>query len=79
IPKANGYQSLHTILFGPHGIPLEVQIRTHEMHQFAESGIAAHWLYKTQGDRGSVTQTRAREWLRDLLEIQQKAGNPQEF
>ena len=79
IPKANGYQSLHTILFGPHGIPLEVQIRTHEMHQFAESGIAAHWLYKAQGDQGSVTQTRAREWLRDLLEIQQKAGNPQEF
>ncbi|MFP4251224.1 MAG: RelA/SpoT family protein [Guyparkeria sp.] len=79
IPKANGYQSLHTILFGPHGIPLEVQIRTHEMDQFAESGIAAHWLYKAQGDHGSVTQTRAREWLRDLLEIQQKAGNPQEF
>nr|WP_284047559.1 bifunctional (p)ppGpp synthetase/guanosine-3',5'-bis(diphosphate) 3'-pyrophosphohydrolase [Guyparkeria hydrothermalis] len=79
IPKANGYQSLHTILFGPHGIPLEVQVRTHEMHQFAESGIAAHWLYKAQGDHGSVTQTRAREWLRDLLEIQQKAGNPQEF
>ncbi len=79
IPKANGYQSLHTILFGPHGIPLEVQIRTHEMNQFAESGIAAHWLYKAQGDHSSVTQTRAREWLRDLLEIQQKAGNPQEF
>ncbi|HHO81994.1 MAG TPA: bifunctional (p)ppGpp synthetase/guanosine-3',5'-bis(diphosphate) 3'-pyrophosphohydrolase [Halothiobacillus sp.] len=79
IPKANGYQSLHTILFGPHGISLEVQIRTREMHQFAESGIAAHWLYKAQGDHGSVTQARAREWLRDLLEIQQKAGNPQEF
>ncbi|MGC9456190.1 MAG: RelA/SpoT family protein [Halothiobacillaceae bacterium] len=79
IPKANGYQSLHTILFGPHGIPLEVQIRTREMHQFAESGIAAHWLYKSQGDHGAVTQARAREWLRELLEIQQKAGNPQEF
>ncbi|HUM99062.1 MAG TPA: bifunctional (p)ppGpp synthetase/guanosine-3',5'-bis(diphosphate) 3'-pyrophosphohydrolase [Halothiobacillus sp.] len=79
IPKANGYQSLHTILFGPHGIPLEVQIRTNEMHQFAESGIAAHWLYKSSGDHGTVTQARAREWLRDLLEIQQKAGNPQEF
>lgn len=79
IPKANGYQSLHTILFGPHGIPLEVQIRTVEMHQFAESGIAAHWLYKAEGDRGAVTQARAREWLHDLLEIQQKAGNPQEF
>lgn len=79
IPKANGYQSLHTILFGPHGIPLEVQIRTNEMHQFAESGIAAHWLYKSSHDYGTVTQARAREWLRDLLEIQQKAGNPQEF
>ncbi|HSH83626.1 MAG TPA: bifunctional (p)ppGpp synthetase/guanosine-3',5'-bis(diphosphate) 3'-pyrophosphohydrolase [Guyparkeria sp.] len=79
IPKANGYQSLHTILFGPHGIPLEVQIRTHEMHQFAESGIASHWLYKSKDDHSSVTQTRAREWLRDLLEIQQKAGDPQEF
>ncbi|HHO70054.1 MAG TPA: bifunctional GTP diphosphokinase/guanosine-3',5'-bis pyrophosphate 3'-pyrophosphohydrolase [Halothiobacillus sp.] len=79
IPKANGYQSLHTILFGPHGISLEVQIRTREMHQFAESGIAAHWLYKAQGDQGSITQARTREWLRDLLEIQQKAGNPQEF
>jgi len=79
IPKANGYQSLHTILFGPHGIPLEVQIRTEEMHQFAESGIAAHWLYKARGDQSKATQARAREWLRDLLEIQQKAGNPQEF
>ncbi|MDY0049298.1 MAG: bifunctional (p)ppGpp synthetase/guanosine-3',5'-bis(diphosphate) 3'-pyrophosphohydrolase [Halothiobacillaceae bacterium] len=79
IPKANGYQSLHTILFGPHGIPLEVQIRTREMHHFAESGIAAHWLYKASGEIGASTQARAREWLRELLEIQQKAGNPQEF
>ncbi|MGK0673845.1 MAG: bifunctional GTP diphosphokinase/guanosine-3',5'-bis pyrophosphate 3'-pyrophosphohydrolase [Halothiobacillaceae bacterium] len=79
IPKANGYQSLHTVLFGPHGIPLEVQIRTREMHQFAESGIAAHWLYKATGEAGSTTQARAREWLRDLLEIQRQAGNPQEF
>ncbi|TQV62775.1 MAG: bifunctional GTP diphosphokinase/guanosine-3',5'-bis pyrophosphate 3'-pyrophosphohydrolase [Halothiobacillaceae bacterium] len=79
IPKANGYQSLHTVLFGPHGIPLEVQIRTREMHQFAESGIAAHWLYKASGDQGSTTQARAREWLRELLDIQRQAGNPQEF
>ncbi|HET19708.1 MAG TPA: bifunctional GTP diphosphokinase/guanosine-3',5'-bis pyrophosphate 3'-pyrophosphohydrolase [Chromatiales bacterium] len=79
IPKANGYQSLHTVLFGPHGIPLEVQIRTREMHQFAESGIAAHWLYKANGDASSTTQARAREWLRELLEIQRQAGNPQEF
>ena len=79
IPKANGYQSLHTVLFGPHGIPLEVQIRTREMHQFAESGIAAHWLYKAKGDATSTTQARAREWLRELLDIQRQAGNPQEF
>lgn len=79
IPKANGYQSLHTVLFGPHGIPLEVQIRTREMHQFAESGIAAHWLYKSSGDANGVTQVRAREWLRELLDIQRQAGNPQEF
>ncbi|MEW6444760.1 MAG: bifunctional GTP diphosphokinase/guanosine-3',5'-bis pyrophosphate 3'-pyrophosphohydrolase [Pseudomonadota bacterium] len=79
IPKANGYQSLHTVLFGPHGIPLEVQIRTREMHQFAESGIAAHWLYKAAGDQSSTTQARAREWLRELLDIQRQAGNPQEF
>jgi RelA/SpoT family (p)ppGpp synthetase len=79
IPKANGYQSLHTLLFGPHGIPLEVQIRTREMHQFAESGIAAHWLYKAKGDATGATQARAREWLRELLDIQRQAGNPQEF
>jgi RelA/SpoT family (p)ppGpp synthetase len=79
IPKANGYQSLHTVLFGPHGIPLEVQIRTREMHQFAESGIAAHWLYKASSDVNGVTQARAREWLRELLDIQRQAGNPQEF
>ncbi|OYY74473.1 MAG: bifunctional GTP diphosphokinase/guanosine-3',5'-bis(diphosphate) 3'-diphosphatase [Gammaproteobacteria bacterium 28-57-27] len=79
IPKANGYQSLHTVLFGPHGIPLEVQIRTREMHQFAESGIAAHWLYKAKGDGTGATQARARDWLRELLDIQRQAGNPQEF
>ncbi|MEF3194014.1 MAG: RelA/SpoT family protein, partial [Halothiobacillaceae bacterium] len=79
IPKANGYQSLHTVLFGPHGIPLEVQIRTREMHQFAESGIAAHWLYKATGDASNTAQARVREWLRELLEIQRQAGNPQEF
>lgn len=79
IPKANGYQSLHTILFGPHGIPLEVQIRTEEMDRVAESGIAAHWLYKA-GDRSSATaQARAREWLKSVLEIQQAAGNSMEF
>ncbi len=79
IPKSNGYQSLHTTVFGPHGIPIEVQIRTLEMHHFAESGIAAHWIYKS-GEKPSVTeQSRTHQWLQNLLEIQQKAGNPVEF
>lgn len=79
IPKSNGYQSLHTTVFGPHGIPIEVQIRTHEMEHFAESGIAAHWIYKS-GEKPAVTeQSRTHQWLQDLLEIQQKAGNSVEF
>jgi GTP pyrophosphokinase len=79
IPKSNGYQSLHTTVFGPHGIPIEVQIRTLEMHHFAESGIAAHWIYKA-GEKPSITEkSRTHQWLQDLLEIQQKAGNPVEF
>ena len=81
IPKANGYQSLHTVLFGPFGIPIEVQVRTREMHEVAESGIAAHWLYKgADGDGGAASaHKRAREWLRDLLELQRDAGNSVEF
>lgn len=79
IPKANGYQSLHTVLFGPYGVPIEVQIRTEEMDRVAEAGIAAHWLYKT-GDGGGVSaQARAREWLKELLEMQQAAGSSLEF
>jgi GTP diphosphokinase / guanosine-3',5'-bis(diphosphate) 3'-diphosphatase len=78
IPKANGYQSLHTVLFGPYGVPIEVQIRTADMNQVAESGIAAHWLYKSSGDEGN-TGERAREWLRGLLEMQKNAGNSLEF
>ncbi|VAX11477.1 Guanosine-3',5'-bis(diphosphate) 3'-pyrophosphohydrolase / GTP pyrophosphokinase, (p)ppGpp synthetase II [hydrothermal vent metagenome] len=79
IPKANGYQSLHTVLFGPHGIPIEIQIRTDEMHQMSESGIAAHWLYKT-GDSGSRSaQALASEWLKNLLDMQKGAGNSLEF
>jgi RelA/SpoT family (p)ppGpp synthetase len=80
IPKTNGYQSLHTILFGPYGVPIEVQIRAQEMNDVAESGIAAHWLYKTgnTGDRSS-THKRAREWLHSIIEMQQIAGNSQEF
>lgn len=81
IPKGNGYQSLHSAMYGPHAIPMEVQIRTKEMNEFAEAGIAAHWLYKTgedsHGHHGA--QARARDWLTGLLEMQQQAGNPLEF
>ncbi len=80
LPKANGYQSLHSILIGPYGVPIEVQIRTHEMHRMSESGIAAHWLYKTDDDNKiEKFQDRANEWLRDLLEIQKSAGDSLEF
>jgi len=79
IPKVNGYQSLHTVLFGPYGVPIEVQIRTDEMDKVAEAGIAAHWLYK-QGSKSSASpQGSANEWLRDLLEMQQTSGNSMEF
>ena len=79
IPKTNGYQSLHTSLFGPHGVAIEVQIRTEEMDHFAESGIAAHWLYKEGDDSSNTAQSRAFEWLKNLLEMQQKSGSSQEF
>ena len=79
IPKANGYQSLHTVLFGPYGVPIEVQIRTKEMDQVAESGIAAHWLYKTGENAARNAQKRARDWLRQVIEIQRQAGNSEEF
>jgi GTP diphosphokinase / guanosine-3',5'-bis(diphosphate) 3'-diphosphatase len=79
IPKVNGYQSLHTVLFGPHGIPIEAQIRTEEMDRLAQAGIAAHWLYKS-GDKSSMkAQAHAQQWLRDVLEIQRSAGNSMEF
>ena len=79
IPKANGYQSLHTVLFGPFGVPLEVQIRTNEMDHVAEAGIAAHWLYKTGNSAARSAHKRAREWLRGVIELQRRAGNSQEF
>lgn len=80
IPKANGYQSLHTTLFGPYGLPIEVQIRTTEMDRMATSGIAAHWLYKTQEEQASDSpQIHAQEWVKNLLELQQSTGNPLEF
>jgi RelA/SpoT family (p)ppGpp synthetase len=80
IPKSNGYQSLHTALYGPHGIPMEVQVRTLEMDKFAESGIAAHWLYKSPDEKGEiVAHARARDWLTGILEMQQSAGDSLEF
>lgn len=78
IPKANGYQSLHTTLFGPYGLPIEVQIRTTEMDRMATSGIAAHWLYKSHhGEQQS--RVRAQQWVKNLLELQRNAGNSLEF
>ena len=79
IPKANGYQSLHTVLMGMHGVPIEIQIRTREMEAMANNGIAAHWLYKTDGQSTNGSHTRAREWVQGLLEMQQRAGNSLEF
>jgi len=78
LPKSNGYQSLHTVLAGPFGIPIEVQIRTLEMDQLAESGIAAHWLYKTDGIV-SEAQLQAHEWLQTLLETQKVSDDSFEF
>lgn len=79
IPKANGYQSLHTTLFGMHGVPIEIQIRTKEMEELANNGIAAHWLYKTEEDGRRNNHARARQWVKGLLELQQNAGNSLEF
>ena len=79
LPKANGYQSLHTILIGPYGVPVEIQIRTEQMHRMSESGIAAHWLYKSEDGEHSAPKTRATEWVRDLLELQKSTGNSLEF
>jgi guanosine-3',5'-bis(diphosphate) 3'-pyrophosphohydrolase len=79
IPKANGYQSLHTTLFGPFGVPLEVQIRTRDMDQVADNGVAAHWIYKSSGLEVNEAQLRAREWVQSLLEMQRSTGNSLEF
>ena len=79
IPKANGYQSLHTTLFGMHGVPIEIQIRTEEMEAMANNGIAAHWLYKSHDDTPNNAHLRARQWINGLLEMQQNAGNSLEF
>lgn len=78
IPRVNGYQSLHTTLFGPNGVPIEAQIRTEDMHRVAESGIAAHWKYKTGEAGGSMEQERTREWISNLVELQED-GSSEEF
>ena len=78
IPRVNGYQSLHTTLFGPNGVPIEVQIRTEDMNHIAESGIAAHWKYKHDESEGSAQQERARKWLSNLVEME-VGGNSEEF
>ena len=80
VPKANGYQSLHTSMVGPHGVPVEVQIRTEDMEQMADKGVAAHWSYKGNGERtGTTAQIKAQRWMQSLLELQQSAGNSFEF
>ncbi len=82
IPKANGYQSLHTTLFGPYGTPIELQIRTADMHKIAEAGVASHWLYKTLDEKNSSLsdmQQKTHQWLQSLLEIQSGTGDALEF
>jgi len=79
IPKANGYQSLHTALIGPYGVPLEVQIRTEQMHHLAEAGVASHWMYKDDTVSLSDLQKKTHQWLQSLLEIQNQSGDPHEF
>ena len=80
IPKANGYQSLHTVLVGMHGVPIEVQIRTREMDEMANNGIAAHFLYKSNSTETiNSSHSRARQWVQGLLEMQRRAGDSLEF
>src|SRR5258706_2950336 len=79
IPKGNAYQSIHTDLIGPYGVPVEVQIRTEPMHRLAETGVASHWMYKDDSDRLSELQKQTHRWLQSLLEIQHQSGDPHEF
>jgi len=79
IPKANGYQSLHTTLFGPFGSPIEFQIRTQEMNKIAEAGVASHWLYKSADQSVSDLQKKTHQWLQSLLEMQSESGDSVEF
>ncbi|HET7765903.1 MAG TPA: bifunctional (p)ppGpp synthetase/guanosine-3',5'-bis(diphosphate) 3'-pyrophosphohydrolase [Burkholderiales bacterium] len=78
IPKVNGYQSLHTTLIGPYGMPVEVQIRTEAMNRLADAGVASHWLYKSDAEINEVQQ-RTHKWLQSLLDIQHASGDPAEF
>ena len=79
IPKANGYQSLHTTLFGPFGTPIEIQIRSQEMHNIADAGVAAHWLYKTTDAHFTAMQQQTHQWLQRLLDIQSESADSLEF
>ena len=79
IPKANGYRSLHTALIGPYGVPVEIQLRTEDMHRLAEAGVASHWMYKSDADSLSELQKNTHQWLQSLLEIQSQSGDSQEF
>ena len=79
IRKANGYQSLHTALIGPYGVPVEAQLRTEQMHRLAEAGVASHWMYKDDGASLSELQKKTHQWLQSLLEIQNQSGDPHEF
>ena len=79
IPKANGYQSLHTTLFGPFGMPFEIQIRSENMHKLAEAGVAAHWLYKNKDTHVTELQQQTNQWLKRLIEIQTESSDSLEF
>jgi GTP pyrophosphokinase len=79
IPKVNGYQSLHTTLFGPFGTPIEIQIRTHEMHRIAEAGVASHWLYKSGHDSINDLHKKTHQWLQELLESLSQSSDSSEF
>ena len=79
IPKNNGYQSLHTTLMGPYGMPVEIQIRTHAMNRVAVTGVASHWLYKSTEAEIGEAQQRTHNWLQSLLDIQSASGDAAEF
>lgn len=79
VPKSNSYQSLHTTVLGPHGVPVEIQIRTKEMNYMAEDGIAAHWIYKLQKEGVDAASLKAKKWMKGLLDLRQSTGNEKEF